>query len=280
MSSSELTTSTSSLPLQKKGGKSEIGISSAMRKVRDGVGNLTDKSRHRVNGCVYSGITELDSSRESTASTSDSHLHTPEDVNIKISPKVYCLPENILMWKNVSKRTNQKTTSLQLLQNVSGRVKAGEIVAVMGHSGCGKVISLAHQAFKNNYYCVFQSTLMNLLSGHYCKGMEGVIEINGKVIDPSSRRKIAYVTQTDIFFEDLTVREQVDYAARLCLSGTYSSEAISALAKQTLEELHIEYCADVQIKFLSGGQRKRCSICSYLASMPQFLILDGQLLVP
>ena len=105
--------------------------------------------------------------------------------------------------------------------------------------------------------------------------MEGTIELNGATITPSSRRKIAYVTQADIFFEDLTVREQLDYASRLYLSGQFTIEEIKMYSKRILEELYIEYCADVQVKFLSGGQRKRCSIGTYLASLPQFLILDG-----
>lgn len=106
--------------------------------------------------------------------------------------------------------------------------------------------------------------------------MEGSIEVNGVPITPSSRRKIAYVTQADIFFEDLTVREQLDYAARFYLAGKFNPEEIKMYAKRILEELYIEYCADVQVKYLSGGQRKRCSIGTYLASLPQFLILDGE----
>lgn len=116
---------------------------------------------------------------------------------------------------------------------------------------------------------------MNLLSGHYTKGMEGSIFLNDERLTPALRRKIAYVTQVDIFHENLTVREQLLYTAKLYLSGTHTNDEILDIVTRVLNELHILYISDVQIKFLSGGQRKRCSIGSYLVSMPEFLLLDG-----
>ena len=116
---------------------------------------------------------------------------------------------------------------------------------------------------------------MNLLSGHYTKGMEGSIFLNDERLTPSLRRKIAYVTQVDIFHEDLTVQEQLMYTARLYLSSSHTIDEIFDCVSRVLNELHILYIADYQIKFLSGGQRKRCSIGSYLVSMPEFLLLDG-----
>lgn len=117
---------------------------------------------------------------------------------------------------------------------------------------------------------------MNLLSGHYTKGMEGSIFLNEERLTPALRRKIAYVTQVDIFHEDLTVNEQLLYTARLYLSSTHSIEEIVEVVDRVLNELHIKYIGETQIKFLSGGQRKRCSIGSYLVSMPEFLLLDGE----
>ncbi len=116
---------------------------------------------------------------------------------------------------------------------------------------------------------------MNLLSGHYSKGMEGSIFLNEDRLTSALRRKIAYVTQADIFFEDLTVHEQLLYTAQLYLSGSFSLKEIIQCVDRVLDELHILYIAEVQVKFLSGGQRKRCSIGSYLVSMPEFLLLDG-----
>jgi ABC-type multidrug transport system ATPase subunit len=115
---------------------------------------------------------------------------------------------------------------------------------------------------------------MNLLSG-YSKNMEGFILLNGSPLTKALRRKIAYVPQFDLFFENLTVGEYLSFSSRLSLSGNFSSEGINTCVNRVLEELHINDITSVQIKYLSGGQRKRCSIGSSLVSLPDFLLLDG-----
>lgn len=117
---------------------------------------------------------------------------------------------------------------------------------------------------------------MNLLSGHYSAGMEGSIYLNDERLTRALRRKIAYVTQSDIFYENLTVYEHLLYSARLYLSGSHSSEEIVECVNRVLCDLHIDYIKQYQLKVLSGGQRKRCSIGAYLVSMPEFLLLDGK----
>jgi ABC-type multidrug transport system ATPase subunit len=107
--------------------------------------------------------------------------------------------------------------------------------------------------------------------------MEGSITLNDEKLTRASRRKIAYVTQSDIFFENLTVSEHLLYSALLYLSGTHTSEEIIQVVDRVLAELHIDYIKQYQLKVLSGGQRKRCSIGAYLVSMPEILVLDGLL---
>jgi ABC-type phosphate transport system ATPase subunit len=70
-------------------------------------------------------------------------LHAADENDIRLNPTNKCSPENSLMWKNISKWADYKTKELQLLQNVSGRLKAREVIAVMGHSGCGKVCNIS-----------------------------------------------------------------------------------------------------------------------------------------
>lgn len=179
----------------------------------------------------------------------------------KYAPTPKCSSENILLWKNIGKYVtsqNENGKELKLLHNVSGRAKAGEIVAIMGQSGCGK------------------STLLNLLSGHYSKGMEGSIYLNDERLTCALRRKIAYVSQSDTFYEDLTVDEHILYSAQLYLSGSHSFDKISEYVDRVLRELHLHYIKEYQLKVLSGGQRKRSSIGACLVSMPEFLLLDGK----
>ena len=83
-------------------------------------------------------------------------------------------------------------TMKQILSNVSGSANPGEILALMGPSGSGK------------------TTLLDCLSN---RGIisSGTISINGAPLSKRHKRSIAYVMQNDIFFDHLTVRDQLLY---------------------------------------------------------------------
>ena len=73
-------------------------------------------------------------------------------------------------------------------------LKIGEILAIMGPSGCGK------------------TTLLNLLSDRVgSKGVQGTITMNSHKPTKNSKRYIAYCTQDDTFFPQLTVRETLGF---------------------------------------------------------------------
>ncbi len=148
------------------------------------------------------------------------------------------------------------------IHGFSFRETGGRLIGVMGGSGVGK------------------STLINLLNGSLSP-QSGCVRLNG--IDLYAHTEaleglIGYVPQDDLLFEDLTVRENLDYNAQLCLARL-SPDQRRERVRQTLQELHQEEIADLKVggplaKTISGGQRKRLNIALELIREPAILFVD------
>jgi ABC-type multidrug transport system ATPase subunit len=92
-------------------------------------------------------------------------------------------------------------------------------------------------------------------------------------------RMQAYVTQDDVLMTTLTVREAVHYSAQLQLPSAMPAAAKRERAEETLHEMGLEAAADTRIggwmhKGISGGQRRRVSICMEILTRPALLFLD------
>jgi ABC-type multidrug transport system ATPase subunit len=157
---------------------------------------------------------------------------------------------------NDAKKGNSKKV---ILSDVSGFARPGEVLAMMGPSGSGK------------------TSLLNCLSGR-SPYESGVLSINGKPLDQYNMKrlmaKIAYVKQTDIFFEHLTVYDQLAYTASLRLPQTWSKEKKMAEVDRTIELLRLSKVADSEIRMLSGGEKKRVNIGTELLTDPDIVLLD------
>ena len=148
------------------------------------------------------------------------------------------------------------------IQDFSFRETGGRLVGVMGGSGVGK------------------STLVQLLNGSL-PPQTGRVVLNGLDLyrNPAALEGVVgSVPQDDLLFEDLTVRENLDYNARLCLAGL-SDAARRERVRQMLAELQQEEIADLKVgdplaKTISGGQRKRLNIALELIREPSILFVD------
>ncbi len=151
---------------------------------------------------------------------------------------------------------------LPVIEDVSFKVHAGEMVAIVGQSGAGK------------------STLTNLIPRFY-DPVEGAVLIDGHdardLQIASLRKQIAVVSQETHLFND-TVRANIAYGA---YRGNDSDEAIrraaqAALADEFISRLPKEYNTVVGERglVLSGGQRQRIAIARAILKNAPILILD------
>jgi len=141
-----------------------------------------------------------------------------------------------------------------ILQPLDLQLHPGELVAVIGESGAGKTTLLKTLAGALPATC-----------GRVLVGGEEVVERTGE---------IGYVPQFDIVHGQLTVREALDYAARLRLPADTSHEERKVRIEEIIAVLGLDARADVRVERLSGGQRKRVAVGVELLHRPGVVFLD------
>ncbi|XP_021804546.1 ABC transporter G family member 22-like isoform X2 [Prunus avium] len=154
------------------------------------------------------------------------------------------------------------TEEKDILNGITGSVHPGEVLALMGPSGSGK------------------TTLLNLLGGRAVQAnVTGSITYNDQTYSKFLKSRIGFVTQDDVLFPHLTVKETLTYAALLRLSKTLTKEQKEKRALDVIYELGLERCQDTMIggsfvRGVSGGERKRVCIGNEIIINPSLLFLD------
>jgi ABC-2 type transport system ATP-binding protein len=136
-----------------------------------------------------------------------------------------------------------------VLPGLSANVKRGSVTGLLGPSGSGK------------------STLLRAIVGVQIVEHGSVRVLGEPAGVPSLRRRVAYMTQAPSIYADLSVRENLEYFARLFGVG---SERVAAV----IETVALEREADRVVGRLSGGQRARASLATTMLGEPEVLVLD------
>ncbi len=163
----------------------------------------------------------------------------------------------------VVNRLRKKYGSRVVVDDVSLRVKSGEVVGLLGPNGAGK------------------TTTFNMVVGLVVADA-GEIELNGKPIShlpiyKRSRLGLSYLPQEASVFRNLTVEENIRAILELRTDEngkSFSEEVIEKKLASLLAELQIAHLKTNPAVSLSGGERRRTEIARALAADPLFILLD------
>jgi ABC-2 type transport system ATP-binding protein len=128
-------------------------------------------------------------------------------------------------------------------------VPVGQVVGLLGPSGSGK------------------TTLMRAIVGAQVVAGGTVTVLGAPAGSAALRRRIGYVTQAPSVYADLTVTENLRYAAAIL-------GVDAAGIRQVLEDVDLVAHAGQSIGTLSGGERSRVSLAIALLGRPDLLVLD------
>lgn len=160
--------------------------------------------------------------------------------SVEIKDQAVGLLRSSIGGSKLTQQSQPKAGDIKIILNqISGEALPGQIVALMGPSGSGK------------------TSLLDVLSSRSAYDA-GTIFLNGSSMTDnpgkmkSMKRKIAYIKQKDIFFEHLSVKDQLMYTAFLRLGDDYSKEQKMNEVDKVIELLRLDKCADTPIMLVSG----------------------------
>ena len=161
--------------------------------------------------------------------------------------------KSILKMRNVSKYYKNEL----IFKNVNFELKKGDVISIVGKSGCGKSTMLK---------CI--NKLEEINSGEIMFNGVNINEIPLTVL----RQKIGIVFQEYNLFDHLTVIENLTLA--LIKIKKYSLNRSLKLARDFLQKIDLLDKQDKYPDELSGGQKQRVAIARTLLMKPEIILLD------
>ncbi|KAE8311860.1 ABC-2 type transporter-domain-containing protein [Aspergillus transmontanensis] len=169
--------------------------------------------------------------------------------------------QSTFTWNNLDYHVPFHGEKKQLLNQVFGYVKPGNLVALMGCSGAGK------------------TTLLDVLAQRKDSGeIYGSILIDGRPQGISFQRTTGYCEQMDVHEASATVREALEFSALLRQPASVPREEKLAYVDHIIDLLELTDISDALIGIPGAGlsieQRKRVTLGVELVAKPTLLFLD------
>lgn len=158
-------------------------------------------------------------------------------------------PEFAIDVAGVTKRFGPKT----VVNAIDLQVRRGEIYGFLGPNGSGKT--------------TFIRMLCGLLTPD--AGTGACLGYDVRTQQDEIKRHVGYMTQKFSYYEDLSIRENLDFIARI-----YAVPDRAAAVKRSLDRLGLANRSHQLAGQLSGGWKQRLALAACLIHSPQLLLLD------
>ena len=140
------------------------------------------------------------------------------------------------------------------LDNINLKIKKGEFVSLIGHSGCGK------------------STVLNIVAGLLQATKGGCVLDGHEVNSPGPERAVVF--QNHALMPWLTVYENVELAVQQVFRKSMGKQERRDWIHHNLELVNMAHAADKRPGEVSGGMAQRVGIVRALAMKPSVLLMD------
>lgn len=181
--------------------------------------------------------------------------HVREKMADAPAPKMQALLE----FNNLNYSVQAGKKKKQILNNLTGYARPGELTVVMGPTGSGKTSLLT---------CLARRT----------KKYTGDVFVNGAKPGRHYKRQVGYVMQDDVLFASLTVYQTLLYTARLRL-GHLTAKEQEQKVEDVIQTMGLSRARNTMIggeffRGVSGGERKRVNIANEVLTNPSLIFLD------
>ncbi|KJL03113.1 MULTISPECIES: ABC transporter ATP-binding protein [Priestia] len=170
------------------------------------------------------------------------------------------MSEEKLVLESVSKSFGEGENAVVVLDDLSLRVKAGELVAIVGPSGSGKSTFLS-----------IAGALLSPSSGRVMIDGDEINNMSSAQMNSIRLKKIGFIFQSANLIPYLTVRDQLLLVTEL--EGNRDKEA-KKRADDLLEKLGLAHRKHHYPENLSGGERQRVAIARAWMNNPEIIFAD------
>ncbi|KAJ5669202.1 hypothetical protein N7462_010272 [Penicillium macrosclerotiorum] len=163
--------------------------------------------------------------------------------------------EGVFVFQDVNYFVTVEGQERQLLNNVTGYVRPGQLTALMGASGAGK------------------TTLLETISRRKTEGRtEGRLLFDNQYLNEAFSRSCGFCMQQDVHEPLATVRETLNFSAFMRQNKENSKEAKLQDVQEILELLELDSISDALVGSLGVEERKRVTIGVELCARPSALL--------